>query len=185
LYHTTQRGATARCNGVTSASGTVVRVLNRDYQGQDCSVARALEVVGERWTLLIIRDAFLGLRRFDEFQESLGISRNILTDRLNKLVDEGIFDRVPYGTRSDRYDYELTTKGLDLHVALVGLRQWGDRYVSGKPPTLARRKRDRKPLVAALVLKKVETVPVTDAEFVAGPGRDAEASPWRVLARRS
>jgi DNA-binding HxlR family transcriptional regulator len=185
LYHTTQCGATARCNGVTSASGTVVRVLNRDYQGQDCSVARALEVVGERWTLLIIRDAFLGLRRFDEFQESLGISRNILTDRLNKLVDEGIFQRVPYGTRSDRYDYRLTKKGLDLHVALVGLRQWGDRYLCDKPPTLARRKHDRKPLVAALVPKGSETVPVSEAEFVAGPGRNPDASTWRVLSRRS
>jgi DNA-binding HxlR family transcriptional regulator len=162
----------------------VVRVLNRDYEGQDCSIARALEVVGERWTLLIIRDAFLGLRRFDEFQESLGISRNILTDRLNKLVDEGIFERVPYGTRSDRYDYQLTKKGLDLHVALVGLRQWGDCYLCDKPPTLARRKRDRKPLVAALVPKGTDTVPVCEAEFVAGPGRNRAASTWRVLARR-
>jgi DNA-binding HxlR family transcriptional regulator len=160
-------------------------MLNRDYEGQNCSIARALEVVGERWTLLIIRDAFLGLRRFDEFQESLGISRNILTDRLNKLVDEGIFDRIPYGTRSDRYDYKLTKKGLDLHVALVGLRQWGDRYLCDKPPTIARRTRDRKLLVAALVLKEVETVPVTDAEFVAGPGRDPAARTWQVLARRS
>jgi len=65
-------------------------MLNRDYQGQDCSIARALEVVGERWTLLIIRDAFLGLRRFDQFQESLGIARNVLTERLNRLVQEGL-----------------------------------------------------------------------------------------------
>ena len=160
-------------------------MLNRDYEGQDCSIARALEIVGERWTLLIVRDAFLGLRRFDEFQESLGISRNILTDRLNKLVDEGIFERVPYGARSDRYDYQLTKKGLDLHVALVGLRQWGDRYLCDKPPTLARRKRDRKPLVAALVIKGADTVPVNEAEFVAGPGRDPGANTWQVLARRS
>ena len=64
-------------------------MLRRDYEGQECSIARALEIVGERWTLLIIRDAFLGLRRFDEFQESLGIARNVLTDRLNRLVEEG------------------------------------------------------------------------------------------------
>jgi DNA-binding HxlR family transcriptional regulator len=163
----------------------VTRVLNRDYEGQNCSIARALEIVGERWTLLIIRDAFLGLRRFDEFQESLGISRNILTDRLNKLVDEGIFEREPYGTRADRYDYRLTTKGLDLHVTLFGLRQWGDRYVCDKPPTVALRKRDSKPLVAALVPKGAETVPVGEAEFVAGPGRNPAASTWRVLSRRS
>ena len=87
-------------------------MLNREYQGQNCSIARALELVGERWTLLIIRDAFLGLRRFDEFQESLGISRNVLTDRLNRLVDEGIFEAVPYGSRPDRYDYSSRAWGL-------------------------------------------------------------------------
>jgi DNA-binding HxlR family transcriptional regulator len=70
-------------------------MLKRDYHGPNCSIARALEVVGERWTLLIVRDAFLGLRRFDEFQESLGIARNVLTDRLNRLVEEGILERVP------------------------------------------------------------------------------------------
>src|ERR1700736_3246296 len=133
----------------------------------------------------MIRDEFLGVCRFDEFQESLGIARNILTDRLNKLVNERIFERVPYGTRSDRYDYQLTKKRLDLHVALVGLRQWGDRYLCDKPPTLARRTRDRKPLVAARVPKGAGTVPVSEAEFVAGPGRNPAASTWRVLGRRS
>lgn len=160
-------------------------VLNREYQGQNCSIARALELVGERWTLLIIRDAFLGLRRFDEFQESLGISRNVLTDRLDRLVEEGIFEAIPYGTRQDRFDYQLTRMGLDLHVALVGLRQWGDKYLCDKPPTLARRTRDRRSLVAALVPKGTATVPIGEAEFVAGPGRDPSAPTWRVLARRS
>ena len=160
-------------------------VLNREYQGQNCSIARALELVGERWTLLIIRDAFLGLRRFDEFQESLDISRNVLTDRLNRLVEEGIFEAIPYGIRQDRYDYQLTRMGLDLHVALIGLRQWGDKYLCDKPPTLARRKRDRRPLVAALVPKGTVTVPIGEAEFAAGPGRDPNAPTWRVLARRS
>jgi DNA-binding HxlR family transcriptional regulator len=74
-------------------------VLKRDYEGQNCSIARALEIVGERWTLLIIRDAFLGRRRFEEFQESLGIARNVLTDRLNRLVDERILERVRYSER--------------------------------------------------------------------------------------
>ena len=160
-------------------------MLNREYQGQNCSIARALELVGERWTLLIIRDAFLGLRRFDEFQESLGISRNVLTDRLNRLVEEGIFEAIPYGIRQDRYDYQLTRMGLDLHVALIGLRQWGDKYLCDKPPTLARRKRDRRRLVAALVPTGTITVPIGEAEFVAGPGRDPNAPTWQVLARRS
>src|ERR687887_353605 len=124
-------------------------MLKRDYEGQNCSVARALEVVGERWTLLIVRDAFLGLRRFDEFQESLGIARNVLTDRLNRLVDEGILERVRYSERPERYEYRLTPKGRELNVALAGLRQWGDKHLSDKPPRVLRRKSDRKPVVAA------------------------------------
>ena len=98
-------------------------MLKRDYEGQECSIARALEIVGERWTLLIIRDAFLGLRRFDEFQESLGIARNVLTDRLNRLVEEGILERVRYSERPERYEYHLTKKGRRLDVALAGLRR--------------------------------------------------------------
>jgi len=86
-------------------------MLKRDYEGQNCSVASALEIVGERWTLLIIRDAFAGLSRFEEFRESLGLARNVLTDRLDKLVEHGIFERVPYGDRADRFDYTLTQKG--------------------------------------------------------------------------
>src|ERR1700740_1961818 len=110
-------------------------MLKRDYETQNCSVARTLEFVGERWTLLIVRDAFLGLRRFDEFQESLGISRNVLTDRLNRLVEEGSFAAVRSGARQDRYDYQLTRMGLDLHVVLFGLRQWGDKYLCDAPAT--------------------------------------------------
>src|SRR5712664_2802240 len=160
-------------------------MLKRDYEGQNCSIAGALEVVGERWTLLIIRDAFLGVSRFDEFRESLGLARNVLTDRLNKLVEHGIFERVRYGDRADRFEYQLTQKGLDLHVALVGLRQWGDKYLCDKPPTVARRASDKKRLLAALVPTGTKTVPVQQAEGVAGPGRDLSAPTWQVLARRS
>src|SRR5882762_5309247 len=96
-------------------------MLNREYEGQNCSIARTLEVVGERWTLLIIRDVFLGLRRFEQIQKSLGIARNVLTDRLNRLVDEGILERVRYSERPERYEYRLTQKGRDLHLALAGL----------------------------------------------------------------
>ena len=108
-------------------------MLKRDYEGQNCSVARALEIVGERWTLLIVRDAFLGLSRFEQFQESLGIARNVLTERLNRLVDEGIFERVRYSERPERFEYRLTRKGRDLQIALTGLVQWGDKYVSESP----------------------------------------------------
>jgi DNA-binding HxlR family transcriptional regulator len=144
-------------------------MLNRDYEGQNCSIARALEVVGERWTLLIVRDAFLGRSRFDEFQESLGIARNVLTDRLNRLVDEEILERVPYSER--RYEYRLTRKGRDLNIALDGLRQWGDKYLSEKPPTVLRRKSDRKPVIAALVPKGTDVLRADELEYAPGPGR--------------
>jgi DNA-binding HxlR family transcriptional regulator len=146
-------------------------VLKRDYEGQNCSVARALEIVGERWTLLIIRDAFLGRRRFEEFQESLGIARNVLTDRLNRLVDEGVLERVLYNERPERFEYRLTAKGRDLQIALAGLRQWGDKYLSEKPPRIVRRKADKKPVVAALVPKGArEILRPDEIENVAGPG---------------
>ena len=145
-------------------------MLRNDYEGQNCSIARALEIVGERWTLLIVRDAFLGLRRFDQFQESLGIARNVLTDRLNRLVEEGILDRVRYSERPERYEYRLTRKGRDLQIALEGLRQWGDKYVSDKPPRITRRKSDKRPVVAALVPKGAKVLRADEIESVPGPG---------------
>src|SRR5262249_49435104 len=146
-------------------------MLNRDYEGQNCSIARALEIVGERWTLLIVRDAFLGRSRFDEFQQSLGISRNILSERLNRLVDEGILERVLYQKRPARYAYKLTRKGRDLHLALTGLRQWGDAYLSEKPPKLLRAKADRRPVIAALIPEDQKHLRVDEVELFPGPGR--------------
>jgi DNA-binding HxlR family transcriptional regulator len=146
-------------------------MLPREYEGQEyCSIARSLEIVGERWTLLIIRDAFLGRRRFEEFQESLGIARNVLTDRLNRLVDEGIFDKVPYSEHPPRHEYRLTRKGRDLNVSLAALRQWGDRYLCERPARFLRRKSDHKRVVAGLVPRGTETVPARELELVPGPG---------------
>lgn len=105
-------------------------MLNRTYEGQDCPIARALEVVGERWTLLIVRDVLVGPRRFDQLQASLGIARNVLADRLNRLVEEGILERVPYSKRPPRHEYRLTDKGRELEPALSALRQWGDQFVA-------------------------------------------------------
>jgi DNA-binding HxlR family transcriptional regulator len=159
-------------------------VLKRDYEGQNCSIASALEILGERWTLLVIRDVFLGLHRFDQFQESLGIARNVLTDRLNRLVDEGILERVRYSDQGERYEYWLTRKGQDLLLPLTALRQWGDRYLSEKPPTLLRRKTDHKPVVAALVPTGTDGVSVEETELIAGPGRKTnDFATWRVLER--
>jgi len=145
-------------------------MLKRGYEGQNCSIARTLEIVGERWTLLIIRDVFLGLRRFDQLQESLGVARNVLTDRLNRLVEEGILERVQYSERPLRFEYRLTKKGRELNVALTALRQWGDAHLSEKPPRLLRRKVDRRPVVAALVPRSADVLRPDEVELVPGPG---------------
>jgi DNA-binding HxlR family transcriptional regulator len=148
-----------------------VSVLRRDYQGQEaCSVARTLEVVGDRWTWLIVRDAFLGLTRFAEFRASLGIAPNVLADRLGRLVDEGILERRRYSERPQRDCYELTGKGQDLFVALNALREWGDRYLCPEPMRLIRRKRDGVPVVVALVPEGTPALGNDEVEIVPGPG---------------
>ena len=113
-------------------------MLRSDYPGQICSIARSLEVIGERWSLLIVRDVMNGNRRFDELQKGLGIARNVLSARLQRLVDENILERRSYQTSPERFEYFLTEKGLDLWPALVALLAWGDRYspTPGGPPML-------------------------------------------------
>jgi DNA-binding HxlR family transcriptional regulator len=98
----------------------------KSFDHMNCSLAQTLDVIGERWTLLILRDAFFGTRRFDQFQKSLGIARNILTTRLSRLVDEGILERRPTG--DCRQEYVLTEKGLDLQPVLLSMTHWGDRH---------------------------------------------------------
>ena len=102
--------------------------LPNDFSDQNCSVARTLEVVGERWSLLVIRDAFLGIRRFDEFQRRLGISRNVLAARLSHLVELGVLQRVQYSERPPRSEYRLTQRGLDLLPVIMAMHDFGDRH---------------------------------------------------------
>jgi DNA-binding HxlR family transcriptional regulator len=102
--------------------------LGRDYDGQDCSLARALEVVGERWTILVLRDLFFGVRRFTDLRAHLDIPRAVLTERLARLVAEGVLTRAEY--RRGRYEYTLTPHGRDLWPALFALSQWGERHHS-------------------------------------------------------
>jgi DNA-binding HxlR family transcriptional regulator len=113
-------------------------MLGRLYEEQSCSIARSLEIIGERWTLLVVRDAFLGVRRFDDFQRSLGIARNVLAARLGRLVDEGVLERRRYQERPERFEYRLTDKGLGLWPVLVHLLRFGDRYYpdAGGPPMM-------------------------------------------------
>ena len=114
-------------------------MLKRTYEGQHCSIAATLEIVGERWTLLILRDAFLGVRRFEDFQRSLGVARNVLAARLQRLVDAGLLSRERYSERPPRDEYRLTEKGIDLWPVIVSLLQWGDKYAHpDDPPVLLR-----------------------------------------------
>ena len=102
-----------------------------------CSIARSLEIIGDRWTILILRDAFRGLRRFDDFRRDLDIARPVLADRLRKLVDAGVMTKVLYQEHPPRYEYRLTAMGIELSPALVALMRWGDRHLSdGQPPTV-------------------------------------------------
>lgn len=96
---------------------------------QPCSVARALSVVGDRWTMLILRNAFMGIRRFDDFQANLGVTRHLLSDRLKRLVEEDVLKKVPYQDRQQRFEYRLTEKGRDLYPVLLSLVKWGDKWM--------------------------------------------------------
>lgn len=151
-------------------------MLPNTYEGQNCSIARALELVGERWTLLILRESFLGVRRFDRFQARLGIARNILRDRLGRLVEEGVLERRQYQERPVRYEYRLTQKGRDLWPIIMALAQYGDQYYAPDgPPKIFRHRGcggeldDRRRCTrcgADVGLRETEAVP--------GPGVTAE-----------
>jgi DNA-binding HxlR family transcriptional regulator len=104
----------------------------QDIGKLDCTIARTLSVIGDRWTLLILRDAFLGARRFEAFHASLGITRHRLADRLAKLVKHGVLKRERYQEHPPRFEYRLTEKGHDLYAVIVSIAGWGDKHVAGK-----------------------------------------------------
>jgi DNA-binding HxlR family transcriptional regulator len=153
-------------------------VLHRDYPGLDCSVAKALEVIGERWSLLIVRAVMHGNRRFGEMQESLGIARNVLSARLQRLVDEEILERRAYQESPPRYEYFLTDKGLDLWPALIALLHWGDRY--SPSPEGPRRLIVHKECGGTVSERGIcescgKLLTARDAKQVPGPGAQVEA----------
>ena len=112
-------------------------MLPRDYSDINCSVARTLEVLGDRWTLLIIRNALLGVTRFDDHLRLLDLARNVLADRLTRLTDDGILERVAYQERPLRHEYRVTDKGRDLWPVIAAMVDWGDSYYApGGPPRL-------------------------------------------------
>ena len=145
------------------------------YSDANCSIARTLAVVGEKWTLLILRESFYGLRRFDEFQSALGCARNLLADRLKTLVTHGLLERSTYqseGGRS-RQEYRLTDKGRDLFPAVVALMQWGDRWTADEagPPVRLVHRECGEPVRAQLTCDAGHTrLSARDTEAVPGPG---------------
>lgn len=147
--------------------------MRRRITRENCSVARALGILGDDWALLLIREAFFGTRRFADFEANLGISKNVLTQRLAHLVRHGIFGRVDAGVHGRRYEYELTPMGKDLTTVMTALRQWGDRWLfgSGHEPLLVIDRRNGQPIPAVRVLD-AEGAPIRgrDLALVAGPG---------------
>lgn len=102
-----------------------------------CPLARTLAVIGDRWTMLIVREAFFGMRRYEDFQRYTGASPKVVADRLARLVEEGVLDRVPYQDRPVRHEYRLSEKGRDLYPAMLALSQWGNRWIGeGFPPAV-------------------------------------------------
>lgn len=151
-------------------------MLRRDYPDQLCSIAKSLEVIGERWSLLIVRDVFNGHRRFGEIQASLGVARNVLAARLQRLVDEDILERRQYQASPPRHEYFLTEKGLDLWPTLIALLSWGDRYSPspGGPPKLIRHKVCGGQVSERGICESCgEVLSARDAIQVPGPGRIA------------
>ena len=157
------------------------------FRDMNCSVAQSLEVVGEWWSMLIVRDAFFGVTRFDDFQERLGISRNVLNQRLSHLVEAGVLERVPYSEHPPRYDYRLTEKGRDLWPVITAMRQWGDRWEGregGRPVELLHKSCGHLVDVVSTCSACGEELTLRDVRAVAGPGAgEASPLPLRRVAR--
>ena len=153
-------------------------MLGRTYEGQNCSVAKSLELIGERWTMLVVREVFLGNRRFDEITARLGIARNVLTTRLARLVDEGVLSKVRYQERPERFEYRLTEKGIDLWPIMVSLIQYGDRYYAPQgPPLILRHKACGGQVDAHRICSACgERLTARDVLAEPGPGMAAQAS---------
>jgi DNA-binding HxlR family transcriptional regulator len=152
-------------------------VLGNRYESQTCSVAATLDVVGERWSLLIVRNVMLGLRRFEEMQQNLGIARNVLQSRLRSLVEQGVLERRAYQERPARYEYRLTDKGLDLWPTIVALMQWGDRHAAapaGPPIVLEHRDCGGSVDDHRICARCGERLEVRDVRALAGPGASPE-----------
>ena len=143
----------------------------------NCSVAQTLDVVGDWWSLLVVREAFLGARRFGDFETSLGISKNILAKRLERLVEGGVLARVDVGEHGTHYEYELTPMGKDLTVVMTALRQWGDRWLvgPGRESLVVHDRRTNKPIPRLKVRgEDGQVLRPADMDVRPGPGATKE-----------
>jgi DNA-binding HxlR family transcriptional regulator len=148
-------------------------MYRKRYTGMNCTIARALEEVGEWWSLLIVRECTMGTTRFDEFQRELGIARNVLTTRLERLIELGIIERFPLPDRANTDGYRLTRKGEELYPVLVALKQWGDDWlaVAGKPPLAMLQEKTGEPIERVRVCgKDGAALSFRDLRFTPGPG---------------
>lgn len=139
-------------------------VKRTTFAGAECPVARSMDAIGDGWSLLIVRDAFDGMRRFGEFQQSLGVAKNILADRLKWLVQEGVFDLVPASDGSLYQEYALTAKGRGLFPVVVGLRHWGEAnlFAPGEPHSVLLERENGEP-VAPIDLRTRDGQPLDPA----------------------
>jgi DNA-binding HxlR family transcriptional regulator len=154
----------------------------------ECGIAQALGVLGDAWTLLIIRNAFFGTRRFADFQRQLGVARNVLSARLRHLVESGVLDRIDEGVHGERFEYRLTPRGEALLPVLTSLREWADDWVFGEgnePLVMHDRATDRR--VPKLVVRDLDGRPLTRRELIArpGPARTSLPSSFRSARPRS
>jgi DNA-binding HxlR family transcriptional regulator len=160
-------------------------MARKRFADMNCGIAQALEALGDWWTLLIVRDAFFGARRFGDFEASLGIAKNILTDRLQRLVDHEVFERVDVGEVGQRFEYRLTEKGEALLPVLTALRDWSDDWVFGKgrePVIVKDRRTNRR--IPKLLVTDTEGRPLSRRDLRTEPGPGASAETRRLLQRR-
>jgi DNA-binding HxlR family transcriptional regulator len=155
------------------------------FADMNCGIARALDALGDWWTLLIVRDAFFGARRFGDFEASLGIAKNILTDRLDRLVEHAIFEKVDVGEAGQRFEYRLTEKGEALLPLLTVLRDWSDEWVFGRghEPVIVKDRRTQR-RIPRLRVTDADGNPLTRRDLRTEPGPGASPATRRLLERR-
>lgn len=150
-----------------------------ELEKEACSVARTVSVIGDRWTLLVLRECFLRVRRFEEFQNRLGITRHLLADRLRKLVKAGVLKKVAYQDRPKRFEYRLTEKGIDLYPVMMAIVHWGDVHMAGRRgrPLVHRHKVCGKDFDPVMVCSECgEPIEARAVHVHPGPGAPREAA---------